>query len=89
MGDECNCLMVSTFFSTTLLGNRDEDLRIDLFQSCGPSGSSRLAVIKTLTVSSFRDLNSSAGISSHSLALLTAGLKAHLIRTPERLVLGD
>ena len=21
MGDECNCLMVSTFFSTTLLGN--------------------------------------------------------------------
>ena len=25
MGDECNCLMVSTFFSTTLLGNWDED----------------------------------------------------------------
>ena len=23
--DECNCLMVSTFFSTTLLGNWDED----------------------------------------------------------------
>ena len=32
MGDECNCLMVSTFFGTTLLGNWDE---IDLFQSCG------------------------------------------------------
>ena len=25
MGDECNCLMVSTFFSTTLLGNWDEN----------------------------------------------------------------
>ena len=25
MGDESNCLMVSTFFNTTLLGNRDED----------------------------------------------------------------
>ena len=25
MGDECNCLMVSTYFGTTLLGNWDED----------------------------------------------------------------
>ena len=25
MGDECNCPMVSTFFSTTLLGNWDEN----------------------------------------------------------------
>ena len=25
MGDECNCLMISTFFSITLLGNWDED----------------------------------------------------------------
>ena len=25
MGDECNCLMVSTFFSTPLLGNWDAD----------------------------------------------------------------
>ena len=25
MGDECDCLMVSTFFSTTLLGNWNED----------------------------------------------------------------
>ena len=25
VGDECSCLMVSTFFSTTLLGNWDED----------------------------------------------------------------
>ena len=25
MGDECNCLVVSTFFDPTLLGNWDED----------------------------------------------------------------
>ena len=25
MGDDCNCPMVSTFFSTTVLGNWDED----------------------------------------------------------------
>ena len=25
MGDECTCLTMSTFFSTTLLGNWDED----------------------------------------------------------------
>ena len=25
MGDECSCLMVSTFFSTTLLGNWDDE----------------------------------------------------------------
>ena len=25
IGDECSCLMVKTFFSTTLLGNWDED----------------------------------------------------------------
>ena len=25
MGDECNCLVAITFFSTTLLGNWDED----------------------------------------------------------------
>jgi len=25
MGNECNCLMVSAFFGTTLLGNWDED----------------------------------------------------------------
>ena len=25
MGDECNCLMVSTFFGTTFLGDWDED----------------------------------------------------------------
>ena len=25
MGDECNCLVIRTFFSTTLLGSWDED----------------------------------------------------------------
>ena len=32
MGDECNCLMVSTFFGTPFLGI---GMGIDLFQSCG------------------------------------------------------
>ena len=31
MGNECNCLMVNTFFGTILLGDWDET---DLFQSC-------------------------------------------------------
>ena len=35
MGDECNYLMVNTFFSTTLRGNQDEESGTDLFQSCG------------------------------------------------------
>ena len=79
MGDECNCPMVSTFFSTTLLGNWDEDspfpvlwpllgLQICLHIECS-----------TLMASSFRVLNSYTGIPSHLLALLTAVLpKAHL-----------
>ena len=79
MGDECNCPVVSTFFGTTLLGNWDEDLPflvlwpLWVFQIC------RLNECKTLLASSFRNVNSSAGISSHSLALSTAVLiKAHL-----------
>ena len=35
MGDECNCLVVWTFFSTALLGNWDEDWH---FQSSGHCG---------------------------------------------------
>ena len=33
MGDECDCLTVSTFFGTTLLGNYG--VSIHLFQCCG------------------------------------------------------
>ena len=49
-------------------------MRIDLFQSCGHCWSSRFARYerKTLMASSFRDLNSSAGISLHPLAILTS-----------------
>ena len=62
--------MVSPFFGTTLLGNWDEDwpflvlwpllgLQICWHNEC-----------KTSMTSSFRDLNSSVGISSHPLVLL-------------------
>ena len=57
-------------------------IRIDLFQSCGHSWVFQICwhnKCKILMASSFRDVKSSAGISSHSLALLTAVLlKAHL-----------
>ena len=78
-GDECNCPMVSTNFGTALLGNWDEDWPFLVLwpllgvQICWHNE------YKTLTASSFKDLNSSAGILSHPLALLTAVLlKAHL-----------
>ena len=76
---DCNWPMVSTFFGTTLLGNWDE---IDLFQSCGHCWVFQICwhnECKTLIASSFKGLNSSAGISLHPLALLTAVLlKAYL-----------
>ena len=52
-------------------------MRIDLFQSCGHCWIFQICwhnECKTLMASSFRDLNSSARISSHPLALLTAVL---------------
>ena len=80
VGDEYNCPMVRTFFGTTLLGNWDEDW--PFFQSCGHCGVFQICwcnEFETLMASSFRDLNSFAGISLHPLALLTAVfLKAHL-----------
>ena len=79
MGDECNCLVVNSFFGNTLLGNWDENWSFPVLwpllgvQICWHNE------YKTLTASSFKDLNSSAGILSHPLALLTAVLlKAHL-----------
>ena len=56
-------------------------MRIDLFQSCGDCWVQICwhNECKTLMASSFRNLNSSAEISSHPLDLLTAVLlKAHL-----------
>ena len=57
-------------------------MRVDLFQSCGHRWVFQICwhiECNTLIASSFRALNSSAGISLHPLALLTAVLpKAHL-----------
>ena len=79
MVDECNCLMAWTLFSTAFLGNW---MRTDIFQSCGHCWVFQICwhiECNTLLASSFRVLNSSTGISSHPLALLTAVLpKAHL-----------
>ena len=78
MGDECNCPMVRTFFSTKLLGNWDEDwpfpvLSCWVFQICWHIECNILAA------SSFRVLNSSVEIPSYPLALLTAVLpRVHL-----------
>ena len=58
---ECNCLMVSTFVSTMLLGNSD----VDLFQSCSHCWVFRICwhiECNTLMASSFRVWNSSTGI---------------------------
>ena len=75
VGDEYNCPMVRTFFGTTLLGNWDEDW--PFFQSCGHCGVFQICwcnEFETLMASSFRDLNSFAGISLHPLALQAAVL---------------
>ena len=88
MGDECNCLRVHSLV-LPFLGT---GMRTDLCQSCAHGWVFQTCwhnECKTLMASAFRDLvNSSAGISSHPPALLTAMLlKAHL--TPECLALGD
>ena len=82
MGDECNCLRVHSLV-LPFLGT---GMRTDLCQSCAHGWVFQTCwhnECKTLMASAFRDLvNSSAGISSHPPALLTAMLlKAHL--TPE------
>ena len=75
MGSEYNC-PVWTFFSTALLGI---EMRVDLFQSWGQLGIPNLLTYWVqLIESSLRILNSSSGIPSPPLALLTAVLpKAH------------
>ena len=74
MGDECSCLMVSTFFGTTLLGI---GMKITFSSHVATAGSSRLADIWNATPLwhyPLEFLNSSTEISSHPLALLTAVL---------------
>ena len=78
MGSEHSCPVVWTFFSTTLLWNWDEGW---LFQSCGHCWVFQICWhtdCSMLTASSFRILNSLAGIPSPLLALLVVILpKAH------------
>ena len=79
MGNECDCPVINSFFGKLFLGI---GMRIDLCQSCGHCWVFQICghnECKTLMASSFRDLNSPAGISWHPLALLAAVLlKAHL-----------
>ena len=79
MGDECNCPVVWTFFSTAILGKWDEDWPFSVQWPL-------LYFPNLLTywvqhfdsIPCFKILNSSAGIPLPSLALLTAMLhKAH------------
>ena len=78
MRDEWNCLMLSTVFGNTLLGNWGKDWPFPVLwpllglPDCWHNG------CKTLMASSFRDLNNTAGISSHPVAFLPAVLlKSH------------
>ena len=77
--DECNCAVVWTFFGLPFFGI---GMKTDFFQSCGHYRVFQICWLKecsTLTVSSFRIWNTSAGISSPPLALFVAMLsKAHL-----------
>ena len=77
--DECNCSMVSRFFGSSILGNWDEDLSFPVLWHCWIFQISWHNEWKPLRASLFRILNSSARISLHPLALLTAVLlKPHL-----------
>ena len=89
MRDVFNCLMVSTSLVLPFLGT---EMRIDLFQSCGHCWVFQTCwhiECNTLMASTFKVLNSSAGILLHPLALLTAVLpKAHLTSSPKCVALG-
>ena len=74
MWNECNCTVIRTFFGI--------GMKIDLFQSYGHCWVFQICwhiEYNTLTVSSFRNRNSLAGILSFPLALFVVMLsKAHL-----------
>ena len=73
--DECNCVVVWTFFGIAFLWDWNE---VDLFQSCGHCWV--FHICSTFTASSFRIWNSSTGIPSPPLGLFAVMLpKAHLI----------
>ena len=69
MWNECNCMVVRTFFGIALLGTR---MNSDLFQSCGHCWVFQICwhiECSTFKASSFSIWNSSAGITSPLLAL--------------------
>ena len=69
MWDECNCVVVWTFFGIVFLGI---GMKTDLSQSCGHCWVFQICwhiECSTLTASSFRIWNSSTGIPSPPLAL--------------------
>ena len=76
--DECNCAVVWTFFVIAFLGT---GMKTDLFKSYGYCWVSQICwhtECSTLTASSFRIWNSSAGIPSSPLALFIVMLpKSH------------
>ena len=79
MWEECICLMVSTFFGTTLLGNWDEDWPFPVLWPLLGLPDCWHIECNTLIASSFRVLNSSTGIPLYPVTSLTAVLlKAHL-----------
>ena len=82
MWNECNCVIIWTFFGT--------GIKAELFQSCGHCWVFHICwhtECSTLTASSFRIWNSSAGIPSPPLALFILMLpKAH---TPGYLALSE
>ena len=79
MWDECNCVLVWTFFGIAFLWDWNET---DLFQSCGHCWVFQICwhiEYSTFTASSFRIWNSSTGIPSPPLALFIVMLpKGHL-----------
>ena len=79
MWDECNCVVVWTFFAIVFLSDW---MKTDLFLSCGHCWIFQICwhtECSTFTASSFRIWNSSTGIPSPPLALFVVMLsKAHL-----------
>ena len=88
--DECNCAVVWAFFGIPFLWDW---MKTDLFQSCDHCWVFQICChieCSTFSESSFRIWNSSTGIPSPPLALFVVMLpKAHLIRIPGCLVLGE
>ena len=83
MEDECNCLILSTYFSTPLLGDLDEYWPFPVLWPLPGLPDSWHIEYNTLMTSFFRVLNSSAGIPLCPLALLTTVLPKALMAESE------